>query len=147
MTPEGTVRKALEAFYAAVNQLQRGDPAPMLAVWSHAADVTQLGPGGGWQQGWAQVRSYYEQAARLAAASPATVTAAAGDMSIQVEHDWAYTYGSEKVQVTRDGQTSYFTPRATHIYRLEAGRWKLRHRHADAAREMGGEPAARPLTQ
>lgn len=143
MTPEDAVRAALEAFYRAVHQLQRGDPAPMLALWSHGADVTHLGPGGGWQRGWEQVRSYYEQAARLAAASPAAVSAAAGDIAIQVEHAWAYTSGSERVQVTRDGQTTHFTPRATHIYRLEADRWKLRHRHADAAPDVSGGPAAR----
>jgi len=76
MTADEAVRHQVEQFYAAVNRLQHGDPAPMLALWSHDAEVTHMGPHGGQQRGWAAVRTYWEEAARLPSVSPADVHAA-----------------------------------------------------------------------
>lgn len=130
---EAEILDASAGFYAAVNRLQRGDPGPMLARWSHAPDVTNMGPQGGRQEGWEAVRAYWEEAARRAAASSAAVTAAAGDLVIRVVGDLAYACGTERVRIVRDGATTEIEPRATNIFRREGGVWKLVHRHADTA--------------
>ncbi|HEY8742879.1 MAG TPA: nuclear transport factor 2 family protein [Chloroflexota bacterium] len=132
MTASHDVADASARFYAAVNQLQKGDPEPMFALWSHRADVLNAGPQGGRQQGWEEVRAYFANAARLAGANPGAVSATVSDAIITMVGDIAYVYGTEEVQVTGDGQVRRFTARATNIYRREAGGWKLVYRHADA---------------
>jgi len=104
----------------------------MLAVWSHSAEATNLGPQGGRQQGWADIAAYFMDAAELAAGSPGAIAASAIDLVGVSAGDLAYTCCTEHVRVTRHGETKQFSARATHVYRREAGSWKLLHRHADA---------------
>ena len=119
-------------FYAAVNQLQQGDPEPMFALWSHSADVLNAGPQGGRQQGWEDVQAYFAQAARLAGANPGAVRATLGEAVTTVAGEIAYVFGLEEVRITSDGQVRHLTGRATNMYRREAGGWELVYRHADA---------------
>src|ERR1700752_3065130 len=56
-TDQVAVAKAAAHFYAALNAMFTGDVAPMTAVWSHADDVTYMGPGGGFDVGWQKVRA------------------------------------------------------------------------------------------
>jgi ketosteroid isomerase-like protein len=144
MDEDDEVRREAERFYVAVDRLQVGDPAPMLALWSRDPAVTLLGPGGGRECGWEGVRDYWLRAARLAADSPARVTAAGRDIAVRRCGDVAYTCAVEEVRSARDGRTATFAARATHVYRREAGGWKLLHRHADAAPEA--QPPATPAT-
>lgn len=125
-------------FYAAVNQLQRGDPEPMFALWSHRAEVMNLGPQGGRQQGWEEVRAYFANAARLASANPGAISATASDIMTVVVGDLVYVAATEEVQVSNAGQVQQFTARATNIYRREGAAWKLVYRHADAPPEAMG---------
>ena len=53
---ESEVREASNQFYAALNSMFRGQMALMHEVWSHASDVTNMGPFGGRQVGWEAVR-------------------------------------------------------------------------------------------
>jgi ketosteroid isomerase-like protein len=144
MDEDDEVRREAERFYVAVNRLQVGDPAPMLALWSRDPAVTLLGPGGGRECGWEGVRDYWLRAARLAADSPARVTAAGRDIVVRRCGVVAYTCAVEEVRSARDGEVTIFAARATHIYRREADGWKLLHRHADAA--TGVQPRAEPMT-
>ncbi len=132
MGAEDAIREAVVAFYAAVNRLQRGDPTAMLALWSHADDITHMGPRGGQERGWEAVRAYWEGAARLAAASPADVAATPGDQVIRIVGNLAYVCGTEHVRVRRDGEERAFAPRATNIFRYESGAWRMVHRQAEA---------------
>src|SRR5690554_5250693 len=54
---EVAIREALDQFHAALNAIFTGDPDPMKAVWSHADDVTYMGPDGAYRMGWAEVRA------------------------------------------------------------------------------------------
>jgi hypothetical protein len=127
-------REAVSArFYAAVNQLQQGDPASMFALWSHRGDVLNLGPQGGRQQGWAAVQQYFAQAARLAAANPGAVHGSGRDFVTVIVGEMAYVTATEEVQVSSLGQIQQFIARSTNIYRREGNDWKLIYRHADGA--------------
>ncbi len=119
-------------FYAAVNQLQQGDPAPMFALWSHRADVLNLGPQGGRQQGWEQVRAHFAHAADLAAAKRGVVRASVRDVLTTIAGEIAYVAAAEEVQVNGAGHVLRFTARATNIDRWETDNWKLVYRLADA---------------
>ena len=57
---EKAVRAATEQFYAALNTMFTGELGPMKDVWSHAGDVTYMGPAGGLQVGWNQVLKEWE---------------------------------------------------------------------------------------
>src|SRR6266566_1098626 len=59
------IRQAVAQFYTALNTMFTGELGPMKEVWSHANDVTYMGPGGGFQVGWGQVLATWEaQAAK-----------------------------------------------------------------------------------
>jgi ketosteroid isomerase-like protein len=132
MSEEEAIRQIVADFYAAVNELQRGDPTLLLALWSRGTDVTQFAPRGRPQRGWEEIEGYYRRAAEVAGKSSNQVTAAGHDLLIRVHGDLAYTCAREEVTIIHEGGISQTTPRATHIYRREAGTWKLIHRHTDA---------------
>ena len=49
--------------------------------------------------------------------------------------DMAYTAGLEHTSCSIDGQAGSYTLRATQVYRLEEGEWKVAHRHGDIVSE------------
>ncbi|PYJ34671.1 MAG: DUF4440 domain-containing protein, partial [Verrucomicrobia bacterium] len=62
---EQDIEQAVGEFYTALNALFTGDVGPMKEVWSHANDVTYMGPGGGFQAGWDQVLKNWEEQAAM----------------------------------------------------------------------------------
>ncbi len=125
---EKAVLEATAQFYAALNAMFTGDLGPMKAVWSHADDVTYMGPGGGLQIGWVQVlASWEEQAARKLGGEVQLK-----DMQVTVGRDIAITQGFEKGQnVDAEGRAQKVSIRATNLFRKEDGRWKMIGHHAD----------------
>ena len=57
---QSDVKDAVEEFYAALNAMFTGELEPMTKIWSHAADVTYMGPAGGFRVGWDQVLGDWE---------------------------------------------------------------------------------------
>jgi ketosteroid isomerase-like protein len=49
--------------------------------------------------------------------------------------DMAYTAGPEHTTCSIDGQPGSYTLRATQVYRIEDGEWKVAHRHGDIITE------------
>src|SRR5665213_3547072 len=64
-TRNGAIKEAVAQFYTALNKMLAGDIAPMKPVWSHAEDVTYMGPSGGFQVGWASVLKNWEGQAAM----------------------------------------------------------------------------------
>jgi ketosteroid isomerase-like protein len=52
-----------------------------------------------------------------------------------VAGDMADTAGLEHTSCSIDGQPGSYTLRATQVYRLEDGEWKVAHRHGDIVTE------------
>lgn len=122
-----SVAAATAQFYAALNKLFEGDAKPMQEVWSHADDVTYMGPAGGMQVGWKQVRKSWESQAALRLGGKI----ASDGLHIHVGHDIAVTTGYELGQNTVDGKVQKVSIRATNIFRKENGRWKMIGHHTD----------------
>ncbi|HEY5315248.1 MAG TPA: hypothetical protein VIK18_22140, partial [Pirellulales bacterium] len=59
------VEQATAQFYTSLNTMFTGDAGPLEEIWSHANDVTFMGPGGGFQVGWNDVRANWEAQAAL----------------------------------------------------------------------------------
>src|SRR5258708_30307339 len=62
---ENDIRKASDKFYAALNRMLNGDPAPMVDAWSHNSDVSTMHPIGGSQIGWDEGRASWENQAKI----------------------------------------------------------------------------------
>ena len=125
---EQAVMDAVNGFYDALAAIFKGDTSAMEAVWSHADDVTYMGPGGGYQIGWAQVLENWREQARLRMGGAVV----AEDIRISVGRDMAVVHNYEKghVALPEGGETSV-SLRATNLFRLEYGTWKQIGHHAD----------------
>lgn len=65
MTNEQAVAAAIDDFYTALNVLFTGDGQPMMDAWSHAADVTYMGPDGLYLIGWEDVEKMWSSVAAM----------------------------------------------------------------------------------
>jgi ketosteroid isomerase-like protein len=116
------VLAANAGFYAALNQMFRGDAAPIEAVWSHAEDVVYMGPTGGYEHGWSAVVKDWEAQAALKLGGKVEPS----EMQMIVGKDIAVVSDYEVGENTNaDGKTQRVKLRATNIYRKEGGQWKM----------------------
>ncbi len=122
------VREATAQFYVALNRMFTGDLGPMKEIWSHANDVTYMGPGGGFQVGWDQVLSNWEAQAAKKLGGKVEPT----DMRITVGQELAIVSDIEKGENTNaDGKLEKVSIRATNVFRKEGGQWKMIGHHTD----------------
>jgi len=121
------VKAANVAFHDALNTLFTGDAAPMKAIWSHADDVTYMGPVGGMQVGWTQVEPYWDrQAAKKLGGKVDPV-----DVHITASPALAVVHYYEKGENVIDGKPQPVNIRATTTFRKEGGQWKVIGHHTD----------------
>jgi ketosteroid isomerase-like protein len=125
---EKAVREATTQFYVALNTLFTGDLGPMTQVWSHADDVTYMGPGGGFDVGWKKVQANW--AAQAAKKLGGKVDPA--EMHLLVSPEIAVVQNYEKGENTNaDGKPQVVSIRATSVFRKEEGQWKMISHHTD----------------
>jgi len=125
---EKAVMNASAQFYAALNKMFTGDLDQMKEVWSHADDVTYMGPTGGFKVGWDQVLKDWEAQAALKLGGKVEPA----EMRITVGKDIAVTSNYEKGENTNaKGETQKLSIRATNTFRKEDGKWKMIGHHTD----------------
>lgn len=129
----------LDRHAAAHESMVRGDPAPLLQLWSHRDPVSLFGAWGPCQTGWERLaRTLNWVGSRYSGGTAATSEVEVADVS----GDLAYTVGYETMVTSVDGAPA--TPirlRVTHVYRREDGEWRLVHRHADDVPRDQSPPA------
>lgn len=131
---EEGVKAAAAQFYSALNAMFTGDLEPMKAVWSHADDVTYMGPGGGFRIGWEAVQADWAQQAALKLGGKVTPE----DMRITVGKDLAVVHNYEKGEnFDAGGNPLTVSIRATKVFRKENGEWKLISAHTDLLPFLG----------
>ncbi len=120
----------LERLRAAMNTLVAGDPSAIKALYSHEDDVTAFFGWGGYERGWAAVSQRWDWAARqfqgggpVAYEDLTTVAAPGLVVTTHVERIPARVAGADA--------PIEWANRVTHVFRLEAGEWRLVHRHAN----------------
>jgi ketosteroid isomerase-like protein len=122
------VSRAVQRFYSALNAMFAGDLEPMKEVWSHADDVTYMGPGGGFRVGWEEVLRDWEAQASMNLGGEVQPK----DIELTVGRDLAvvgnYEIG-ENVGV--DGKPQEVRVRATSMFRQDGGKWKMIGHHTD----------------
>jgi ketosteroid isomerase-like protein len=125
---EKAVREAAAQFYSALNAMFTGALESMKKVWSHAEDVTYMGPGGGFRVGWSEVLQDWEKQAAMKLGGKVEAV----DMRLTVGHDLAITQNYEKGENKgKDGKTLTVLIRATNVFRKEKGAWKMISHHTD----------------
>ena len=126
-SPETEMRQAAERFYRALNTNLSGDVGPMLEIWSHGGDVTNMGPFGGLLVGWQAVRAEWERLAAVKSGNRVQLedsyVVASGQLGVLVGH--------LKVTAQRKGESVMLKMRVTDTFRRENGSWKVIGHHQD----------------
>ena len=124
---EKEVKAAAGQFYAALNSMFMGKVDPMLELWSHADDVTYIVPAGGMLIGWEYVGIAWEEHAKLKLCGKIEPE----DMHVIVSDKIGITINYERGTNYVDGKTEQVSIRATNVFRLEDGEWKMIGHHTD----------------
>jgi ketosteroid isomerase-like protein len=116
---------------AAQVQLVNGRPAAFKALWSHQDDVTLSGGlGGAIAKGWTRVSERLDWVATQYRDGERTHQ----EVARYVGEDLAYVVLRETIRFKSpaDGRPMIQELRVTQVFRREAGRWRILHRHADS---------------
>jgi ketosteroid isomerase-like protein len=125
---EKAVQEAAAHFYDALNAMFTGETALMSEVWSHADDVTFMGPTGGFLVGWKQVGDEWQSQAAMKLGGKVEPA----DMRITVGQDLAVVQNYERgVNTNFEGREQAVSIRATNVFRKENGQWKMIGHHTD----------------
>ena len=122
------VERAVATFYASLNALFEGEVLPMQQVWSHADDVTYMGPLGGIETGWDEVSAIWQHQADLTLGGyiePSEIDITIGNDLAFVE---CYEVGGN---LESSGKPLNISIRATSQFRKENGEWKMIGHHTD----------------
>ncbi|HTU25621.1 MAG TPA: nuclear transport factor 2 family protein [Pirellulales bacterium] len=122
------VQEAVDRFYASLNTLFGGDATAMEQVWSHADDITYMGPVGGYQVGWKQVQAVWEQQAAMKLGGKVEPMATRITLGGELASVQCLEVGNN---MTADGQAEKVSIRATSLFRKEEGQWKMISHHTD----------------
>jgi ketosteroid isomerase-like protein len=122
------VEQATAQFYKSLNTMFTGDAGPMQEIWSHADDVTFMGPAGGLQVGWSEVRANWEAQAALKLGGKVEPYG----LRVTVGNDLAFTQCYEQGNnLDAQGRKMQVSIRATNVFRRENGEWKMIGHHTD----------------
>jgi ketosteroid isomerase-like protein len=122
------VMQASSRFYVALNEMFTGNVEPMLEVWSHADDVMYMGPAGGLQIGWADVKATWKEQAALKLGGKVV----SQDLHLVLNGNTAVTYNYEKGEnIDSNGVTQAVSIRASNVFRKENGKWMMTGHHTD----------------
>jgi len=132
MSAEVEVRRASDAFYAALTRMGNGVTGTMTDVWSHGPQVTAMHPIGGRTVGRDAILASFDQVAAVSANAVIGIV----DQNLHVLGDMAYELGVETGRLTLAGHEVVIDQRVTNIYRREAGGWKMVHHHSDTSPAM-----------
>lgn len=125
---DAAVLTANAGFYAALNRLFAGELEPMTAVWSHADDVSYMGPTGKLERGWAAVLKDWQGQAAMKLGGKVGPS----EMRTVVGRDLAIVTCYEVGENTNAaGKVEQVKLRATSIFRKEGGLWKMIGHHTD----------------
>jgi ketosteroid isomerase-like protein len=118
---ESTVQEATAGFYTALNAMFTGDVDPMKEVWSHAEDVTCMGPDGSVKVGWNEVLANWEVQTKMKLGGEIRHE----QIMVTVGQDLAVMQCREVGENIIDGKPVAVSLRATNVFRKENGAWKM----------------------
>jgi len=121
------VTQAVADFHQALNVMFTGDGGPMKAMWSHADDITYMGPMGHFESGWDAIGPIWDEQAALKLGGKVV----AEDVHVAASPTLAVVHYMEKGENMVDGKPQAVSLRTTTTFRKEGGRWKVIGHHTD----------------
>ena len=120
----------VQQYHLALGELGKGNPKPVIELFSHREDVSAAGGFGGVMHGWEQVAKNTEFAASRFKGGQG------GSFENVVKYatqDLGYIVDIERFEVKVGGkeEIARVVLRVTSIFRREGGTWRLVHRHGD----------------
>lgn len=130
-----SVGEAIERLHRAMGDVANGDVAAIKALYSHSADATSFYGWGGYEKGWDGVSARWDWAAEQFQGG----TVSYQNVSTVVTAELFYVTEIETYKMRAMaglGGPTGWTNRVTHIFRREAGEWRLIHRHGNRLEEQ-----------
>ena len=125
---EKQVREAVAQFYVSLNQMFTGDLTAMKDSWSHAEDVVFMGPDGKFLVGWERTLADFQKEAAMKMGGNVKAT----DIHVVLGQDLAVVQNYEKGDNPNvNVKNQVVSIRATNVFRLEKGVWKMIAHHTD----------------
>jgi ketosteroid isomerase-like protein len=128
---DGFLRWVKTTLYEAEFALHNGDASPRRALWSRNEPMSVLGAMRN-ALGQREIDELFSSLERTFSDCTSHVFEL---QAYDVTGRMAYTAGLEHTSCSIDGQPGSYTLRATQVYRLEDGEWKVAHRHGDIVTE------------
>ena len=124
---------AIARLHAAMAKVANGDISEIKALYSHTDDATSFYGWGGYEKGWAAVSKRWDWAGQQFKGGTVTYE----NVTTVESSSLAYTTEIETFEARMEGmdEPTRWSNRVTHIFRLEAGEWRLVHRHANRLEE------------
>jgi ketosteroid isomerase-like protein len=139
--PEASVAAAIARLHAAMARVANGDVSAIKNLYSHTADATSFYGWGGYEKGGEAVARRWDWAGSRFKGG----TVRYENVSTVVTPEMFYVTDIETFEDQRvagvEGVTGW-SNRVTHIFRQEAGEWRLVHRHGNRL-EAQHEPSAK----
>jgi len=115
------VQQATVNFYKAINAMFHGDIEPLKDVWSHADDITYLGPDGTVNVGWKEAFDNLQKQAKMKLGGEIHHE----QIMVTIGRDLATMECHEIGENIINGKPIQISLRATNVFRKENGKWKL----------------------
>lgn len=127
MAQEMGVLSAVDAFYASLNTLFAGDGDSMKEAWSHADDVSYMGPEGAYLIGWERVGPVWD----AVAAAKIGGHVSPQDVHTVVSGNLALVTCVESGENVVNGASETVKIRSSTVFRNGDGKWKVVHHQTD----------------
>lgn len=120
----------VQQYHAAADEFSRGNPEPVKALYSHRDDATLANPFGPAVQGWPAVSAALDFASsNFRDGRVNSFERVACHLGVDLASLLELEYWEAKVGDRQE--ISPFDLRVTTLFRVEAGSWRIAHRHAD----------------
>ena len=130
---EQGIREANEKLYSGLNAMFTGNLEPLNNLWSHTETITDMGPFGGRLTGWKAVHEEFEKEAAMKFGGKIVCK----DLHVFAGTDMGYTVCVEEGEnMSTNGKPIKVSHRATNIFHLEDGEWKLVHHQTDISSQL-----------
>lgn len=133
VTTFATMADANKGFYAALNEMCKGNEVPMESVWAHTTDVSDFGPDGKMHIGWDAVRAQFQKEAAMKLSGTVTCE---NVHTIMGDTFGVVTCTEVGKGMMVDGKPADLRFRATNVYRKDSHGWKMVHHHTDQSAPM-----------
>jgi ketosteroid isomerase-like protein len=122
--------EVVEHYHRALGEFVKGNPEPVMMMFSHREDVTLANPLGPAVRGWEQVAAAGERAAsQFSEGESVGFEIVAKYVTPELAYIVEVHRGKARFGARQD--VAPFALRVTTIFRPEDGVWKVVHRHAD----------------